>query len=100
MIYILNTALFMVNGNNLVVSEDMLRRVLRSTIDPGVECPESRVFTTVRPDHLVDRHRAKYVIAGLTVLRAFHVAGSRFHATINFFPTRKKRANRPSFLFQ
>jgi putative DNA primase/helicase len=72
---ILNTALFMANGNNLVVSEDMLRRVLRSTIDPGVECPESRVFTTVRPDHLVDRDRAKYVIAGLTVLRAFHVAG-------------------------
>ena len=72
---VVNSAIYMATGNNLVVIGDMIRRTLRATIDPKVESPESRTFTTERPDDLVAQNRAHYVLAGLTVLRAFHVAG-------------------------
>lgn len=71
---VVNSAMYFATGNNLVVSGDMVRRTLRATIDPQTETPESRVFTTERPDKLVQQKRPEYVITGLTVLRAYIVA--------------------------
>jgi putative DNA primase/helicase len=39
-----NAALF-ANGNNLTLVGDMTRRAIMCTMDPGVERPETRVFT-------------------------------------------------------
>jgi putative DNA primase/helicase len=68
-----NAALF-ANGNNLTLVGDMTRRAIMCTMDPGVERPELRVFTD-NPLNMVRADRNKYVIAALTILRAFHIAG-------------------------
>jgi putative DNA primase/helicase len=70
-----NTAMFIANGNSLTVKADMVRRVLRSTIDPECEKPEAREFETERPDVLAMRNRPQLVVAALTALRAYMVAG-------------------------
>src|SRR5450432_2687442 len=50
------------------------RRAVMCTMDPGVERPELRVFNC-NPLEMVRADRDKYVIAVLTILRAFHLAG-------------------------
>ncbi len=63
-------------GNNVQLKGDLGRRVVPIDIDPRVENPEDRhVFRY--PDLLahVRKHRAELVIAALTVLRAYFVAG-------------------------
>jgi putative DNA primase/helicase len=67
-----NAALF-ANGNNLTLVGDMTRRAVMCTMDPGVERPELRVFAG-NPIDMVRADRNKYVIAALTILRAFHLA--------------------------
>jgi len=66
--------LMLATGNNLTFANDMTRRAILCTLDPGVERPEELQFTNdiVRE---VQSRRSELVIAGLTVLRAFHVAG-------------------------
>jgi putative DNA primase/helicase len=62
------------NGNNLIIGADLTRRVIRCEMDAQVERPEQREFAD---DHLLDTvkaDRAGLVVAGLTVLRAWHVA--------------------------
>jgi hypothetical protein len=71
-----NAAIF-ANGNNLTLVGDMTRRAIMCTMDPGVERPETRVFTR-DPLAMVRADRNKYVIAVLTILRAFHVSGRPF----------------------
>jgi putative DNA primase/helicase len=61
------------NGNNITFKADFTRRVLLSTIDPKLERPESRKFQS-DPKAEIDRRRGEFVIAALTVLRAYHVA--------------------------
>ena len=61
-------------GNNLTVLGDMTRRVLRCEIDPKVERPELRTFKS-DPHSIVREHRARYVVAALTILRSWIVAG-------------------------
>lgn len=68
-----NAALF-ATGNNLTFEGDMTRRALRATLDAGVERPELRAFDR-DPLAMVMAGRGDYVSAGLTVLRAFHIAG-------------------------
>ena len=68
-----NSAIF-ATGNNLKFEGDMTRRAIRATLDPGVERPELRAFQR-KPLDMVKEARGDYVAAGLTVLRAFHVAG-------------------------
>lgn len=68
-----NAAIF-ATGNNLTFEGDMTRRALRATLDPGVERPELRAFDR-DPLAMVSERRGDYVSAGLTVLRAFHIAG-------------------------
>ena len=61
-------------GNNLSVVGDMTRRTILCSLDPNCERPELREFKT-HPLDMIRQHRARYVLAALTVLRAFHVAG-------------------------
>lgn len=69
-----SNAFVLATGNNLRVKEDMTRRVLISEIDPRRENPELRVFKK-NPVAMIQRDRVRYVVAGLTVLRAYEVAG-------------------------
>lgn len=61
-------------GNNLVLVGDLTRRALLSRLDPKVERPETRVFES-DPVVVAKLRRPALVVAALTVLRAFHVAG-------------------------
>jgi hypothetical protein len=61
-------------GNNLTFDGDLTTRVIPCDLDPGVERPEERTFD-VDLYHYVPEHRGELVAAGLTILRAFVVAG-------------------------
>jgi hypothetical protein len=67
-------ALLLANGNNLTVKGDTHRRIIAARIDAG-DRPEER--TSKRPNVLsyVEEHRPALVAAGLTLLRAYEVAG-------------------------
>src|SRR5262249_19565639 len=66
---------FLGTGNNLVVSgRDMVRRIQKCRIDPGMERPEERTFDYVLLDYVME-HRAKLVAAALTIMRAYTAAG-------------------------
>jgi len=67
-----NAAVF-ATGNNLTLEGDMTRRAIRATLDAGVERPELRAFDR-DPLAMVKAQRGDYVTAGLTVLRAYHIA--------------------------
>jgi putative DNA primase/helicase len=68
-----NAAMF-ATGNNLTLQGDMTRRAIRCSLDAAVERPELRRFER-DPIAEIKADRGRYVIAGLTVLRAFHLAG-------------------------
>jgi len=68
-----NAAIF-ATGNNLTFEGDMTRRAIRATLDAGVERPELRAFDR-DPVAMVTAKRGDYVTAGLTILRAYHIAG-------------------------
>jgi hypothetical protein len=70
-----NRASFFATGNNLQILGDMTRRALLSTINPECERPELREFKTEDPVIVARRERPRLVLAVLTILRAFHVAG-------------------------
>jgi hypothetical protein len=78
-----NNAAFYATGNNLIVAGDMTRRALVATLDAKCERPETRAFTTEDPIAVVRRSRAKFVVAVLTILRAYHCAG---HPTQSSMP--------------
>jgi putative DNA primase/helicase len=67
-------------GNNVQLRGDLGRRVVPIDLDPKCEHPEDRTFPD-RPDLLayVREHRPRLVVAALTVLRAFEVAGRPSH---------------------
>jgi hypothetical protein len=67
------TALFVCNGNNLVIANDLTRRTLLGRLDAGVERPETRKFK-YRVDAVARDSRGPLVAASLTVLRGWHVA--------------------------
>lgn len=69
-----NTSLWAVNGNNLIIAEDLSRRTLGIRLDPGVERPEEQLYPFC-PVARAKERRAGYVGDALTVLRAFHLAG-------------------------
>jgi putative DNA primase/helicase len=68
-----------VTGNNVRLKGDLGRRVVPINLDPKVEHPEDRRFR--RGDLLgyVHEHRPRLVVAALTVLGAFVVAGWPAH---------------------
>ncbi|GGJ40464.1 hypothetical protein [Neoroseomonas lacus] len=67
-------ALVTATGNNLTLIGDMTRRAVLCRLDPNCERPELRRFSS-DPVATLLASRAPYLVAALTVLRAFHVAG-------------------------
>ena len=61
-------------GNNLVIAGDMTRRALLCQLDANDERPELRQFD-FDPLEVAEAGRAQYLIAALTILRAFSCAG-------------------------
>jgi hypothetical protein len=70
-----NASTFFANGNNLVVADDLTRRVLLCQLDAGVEQPELRTFQR-NVLETASTERGKLVAAILTVLRAWHGTGT------------------------
>ena len=68
-----NACLF-ATGNNLAIAGDMTRRALLCSLDPQVERPELRTFST-SPLQTARDNRGTYVGAALTIMRAYHRAG-------------------------
>ncbi len=70
------TAVFLsCTGNNLVVQGDMTRRVVVARLNAGVERPELREFN-FEPVAKAKAERVRYVVAALTIMRAYRAAGS------------------------
>jgi hypothetical protein len=70
-----SVALISLNGNNLQFAGELAKRILRCSLDADVDKPELRVFTSVDPVEQIREDRGKFVMAALTILRAFVVAG-------------------------
>lgn len=68
-------ALFLFNGNNLIISHDLCRRILLCSIDPNCEHPERRKFD-FNPVERASADRGRYVAAALTILLGYRAAGS------------------------
>jgi len=70
---IINAAVY-ATGNNLTIANDLTDRTLLCSLDAGCERPGARHFDF---DVIEDIHseRERLVIAALTVLRAWHIAG-------------------------
>jgi hypothetical protein len=68
------TPLITANGNNLVVKGDLTRRSVFGRLDPKTERPELLQFNY---DPIADakQNRGELVVAALTILRAYYVAG-------------------------
>jgi putative DNA primase/helicase len=66
---------FFGNGNNLTIAGDTTRRAVLATIDPQHEAPETIQYDIEDPLITVKRDRARYVTAGLTILKAYIEAG-------------------------
>ena len=74
-------AVWLASGNNLGFRRTLGRRVVPIDLDAGIETPEDR--TGFKYDDLkahVREARPSLVIAALTLLRGFHVAGRPRHA--------------------
>jgi len=72
---VLTNATFLATGNNLTFIGDITTRVLLCKLDAQVEHPEERSFDTQDLRKYVLEHRAELVTAGLTIARAYFVAG-------------------------
>ena len=68
---------FYATGNNLGVRGDALRRIIPCRLETTEERPEERTGFKIQGDLLayVKEHRGELVAAGLTILRAYIVAG-------------------------
>jgi hypothetical protein len=62
-------------GNNLRFRGDLSCRALICRIDAGMESPETRTFSRPQLPEFLKNNRRALVISGLTILRAYHVAG-------------------------
>ena len=70
---VVTSATFYATGNNLTLIGDLTRRALLCSLDAGMERPELRTFKRDVVKIAFDR-RNELVIAGLTILRAWHLA--------------------------
>lgn len=69
-----NRALFIATGNNLRMTSDTCRRVLTARIDAQSETPYTRDFS-FDPAQMMQTDRLAYVVAALTIVRAYITAG-------------------------
>lgn len=65
---------FLATGNNLTFIGDLSTRTLLCQLDPRIERPEERSFS-INLHKYIPENRPRLVNAGLTILRAFHIAG-------------------------
>ena len=65
---------FLATGNNLNFIGDLSTRTVLCQLDPQVERPEERSFS-INPHQYIPENRPRLVRAGLTILRAYHIAG-------------------------
>ena len=65
---------WLATGNNLTLQGDMTRRVIPCQLDPQCERPEERQFSRNLYEW-IPKHRPALVVAALTALRAYLVAG-------------------------
>lgn len=70
---ITNTVTVLINGNNLTVAQDLVRRTAICRLDADCEAPEERTYKT-DPLGMVTRNRAAYIAAAITIGRAYIVA--------------------------
>jgi len=68
------SVLVLATGNNLTLAGDMARRAVVCRLDAGVEQPDAREFD-FDPRQEAEDARSELVVAGLTALRAYHLAG-------------------------
>ena len=71
---IANTFTTFINGNNLVIGADAVRRCIQCGLDANMELPEERTFRA-NPVASVLAERGKYIAACLTIARAYITAG-------------------------
>jgi hypothetical protein len=69
-----STALVLATGNNLTLAGDTTRRAVICRLDAQVERPDTREFDFDCHAEVL-ANRPELVVAGLTILRAYHVAG-------------------------
>ena len=62
------------SGNNITIVGDVCRRVITATLDPQLERPELRQFSS-DPIAAVLENRGAYIAASLTICRSYIVAG-------------------------
>ncbi len=67
-------ALVTATGNNLTLYGDVTRRALLANLDPKCERPELRIFDRDVIE-VMKAERGRYLVACLTVLRAYHLVG-------------------------
>jgi hypothetical protein len=70
-----NYSVIFCTGNNLVIGGDLSARAVRTDIDPVMERPEDRKFSFDPVSLAAERH-PQLVVAALTALRAYLLAGS------------------------
>jgi hypothetical protein len=68
------TALVVCTGNNLTFAGDVTRRTVCCGMDAKDERPDQRIFDFDFQEEIL-KNRAELVIAGLTILRAYKIAG-------------------------
>jgi putative DNA primase/helicase len=73
------TTTWLATGNNLTFKRTLGRRVIPIDLNAKVERPEDRQFKIANLPAHVRAERPRYIAAGLTLLRAYHVAGSPRH---------------------
>lgn len=74
MITIDNRATMFANGNNVSISQDLIRRSILCNLDAKVERPELREFAS-RPVDTILANRKLYITAALIIVRAYLLAG-------------------------
>ena len=68
------TATWLATGNNVIVKEDLTRRVVLCQLDPQTESPEKREFER-NLEEWIPANRPALAMAALTALRSYVVAG-------------------------
>jgi hypothetical protein len=69
-----NRALFVATGNNLRLTGDTCRRIFLARLDAETDTPYARDFD-FDPVQELQRERTRYVVAALTIIRAYIHAG-------------------------
>lgn len=75
-----NNATWIVTGNNVQVSQDLIRRFIRARLDPGMETPHMRAQSAFKhPDIVawVRENRMQLVWAALTLCQSWISAGRK-----------------------